>query len=139
MRKALAATLTERHGLKIVSGGTDSHLSCWLTCAPRRLTGKFRLEKACSTALHITTNKNSIPGDPEKYTIVTSGVRLGTPAGTSRGFGVAEFQQIGHLIADVLDVHLPRMARTSDSPRSRPQVRGPRCTRLCSRASRSIR
>ena len=50
----------------------------------------------------ITVNKNSIPGDPEKYTI-TSGVRLGSPAGTTRGFGVAEFRQVGHLIADVLD------------------------------------
>jgi glycine hydroxymethyltransferase len=59
-------------------------------------------EKALGRA-HITCNKNGIPFDPEKPT-VTSGVRLGTPAGTSRGFGIAEFRQVGDLIAEVLDV-----------------------------------
>jgi glycine hydroxymethyltransferase len=96
--RALAATLTER-GLKIVSGGTDSHVML-VDLRPKKATG-VSAEKVLDRA-GITTNKNSIPGDPEKYTI-TSGVRLGSPAGTSRGFGVAEFQQIGHLIADVLD------------------------------------
>ena len=67
---------------------------------PKKVTGKAaekRLERA-----DITCNKNGIPFDPEKPTI-TSGVRLGTPAGTTRGFGVAEFRQVGQLIADVLD------------------------------------
>ena len=67
---------------------------------PKRLTGKVA-EVALGRA-HITCNKNGIPFDPEKP-MVTSGIRLGTPAGTSRGFGVAEFQQIGELIAEVLD------------------------------------
>ena len=67
---------------------------------PKGLTGK-----AAETALgraHITCNKNGVPADPEKPTI-TSGVRLGTPAGTTRGFGIAEFQEIGRLIIEVLD------------------------------------
>ncbi len=126
--RALAATLTER-GLKIVSGGTDSHVML-VDLRPKKATG-VSAEKVLDRA-GITTNKNSIPGDPEKYTI-TSGVRLGTPAGTSRGFGVAEFQQIGHLIADVLD-GIAKNGRTA-TPRSRPRS-GPRCTRFA-RASRS--
>ncbi len=68
---------------------------------PKRLTGKTA-EAALGRA-HITCNKNGIPFDPEKPT-VTSGVRLGTPAGTTRGFGVAEFQQVGEMLSDVLDV-----------------------------------
>ena len=68
---------------------------------PKRLTGKVA-EVALGRA-HITCNKNGIPFDPEKPT-VTSGVRLGTPAGTTRGFGIAEFRQVGELIAEVLDV-----------------------------------
>ena len=68
---------------------------------PKRLTGKVA-EVALGRA-HITCNKNGIPFDPEKPT-VTSGVRLGTPAGTTRGFGIAEFRQVGDLIAEVLDV-----------------------------------
>ena len=67
---------------------------------PKRLTGKVA-EQALGRA-HITCNKNGIPFDPEKPT-VTSGIRLGSPAGTTRGFGVAEFHQIGELIAEVLD------------------------------------
>ena len=94
----LAAALTER-GLKIISGGTDSHVML-VDLRPKKATG-VSAEKVLDRA-GITANKNSIPGDPEKYT-VTSGVRLGSPAGTTRGFGVAEFRQIGHLIADVLD------------------------------------
>jgi glycine hydroxymethyltransferase len=97
--KALAATLKAR-GLDIVSGGTDTHLML-VDLRPKRLTGK--VAEAALGRAHITCNKNGIPFDPEKPT-VTSGVRLGTPAGTSRGFGVAEFQQIGEMISDVLDV-----------------------------------
>jgi glycine hydroxymethyltransferase len=96
--RALAAALTER-GLAIVSGGTDSHVML-VDLRPKKATGVVA-EKVLDRA-GITTNKNSIPGDPEKYT-VTSGVRLGSPAGTTRGFGTAEFTEIGHLIADVLD------------------------------------
>jgi glycine hydroxymethyltransferase len=68
---------------------------------PKRLTGKTA-ETALGRA-HITCNKNGIPFDPEKPA-VTSGIRLGTPACTTRGFGVAEFRQVGTLIAEVLDV-----------------------------------
>jgi glycine hydroxymethyltransferase len=96
--KALAETLKAR-GLDIVSGGTDTHLML-VDLRKKRLTGKVA-EIALGRA-HITCNKNSIPFDPEKPT-VTSGVRLGTPAGTTRGFGIAEFRQIGDLIAEVLD------------------------------------
>jgi glycine hydroxymethyltransferase len=67
----------------------------------KRLTGKVS-EQALGRA-HITCNKNGIPFDPEKPTI-TSGIRLGTPAGTTRGFGIAEFRQVGEMIAEVLDV-----------------------------------
>jgi glycine hydroxymethyltransferase len=97
--KALADVLKSK-GLDIVSGGTDTHLML-VDLRPKRLTGKVA-ESALGRA-HITCNKNGIPFDPEKPTI-TSGVRLGTPAGTTRGFGVAEFQQVGELIVEVLDV-----------------------------------
>ena len=97
--KALAETL-KGHGFAIVSGGTDTHLML-VDLRPKRLTGK--VSEAALGRAHITCNKNGIPFDPEKP-FVTSGVRLGTPAGTTRGFGVAEFQQVGNLIAEVLDV-----------------------------------
>jgi len=96
--KALAETLKSR-GLDIVSGGTDTHLML-VDLRPKRLTGKVA-ELALGRA-HITCNKNGIPFDPEKPA-VTSGVRLGSPACTTRGFGVAEFQQVGDLISEVLD------------------------------------
>ncbi len=96
--KILAASLVER-GLAIVSGGTDTHLML-VDLRPKQLTGKVA-EVALERA-GITCNKNGIPFDPEKPT-VTSGVRLGSPAGTTRGFGPAEFRQVGALIADVLD------------------------------------
>jgi glycine hydroxymethyltransferase len=67
---------------------------------PKRLTG--RVAEAALGRAHITCNKNGVPFDPEKPT-VTSGVRLGTPAGTTRGFGIGEFQEIGGLIVEVLD------------------------------------
>jgi glycine hydroxymethyltransferase len=96
--RALAEVLKSK-GLDIVSGGTDTHLML-VDLRPKRLTGKAA-EQALGRA-HITCNKNGIPFDPEKPT-VTSGIRLGTPAGTSRGFGIAEFRQVGELIAEVLD------------------------------------
>jgi glycine hydroxymethyltransferase len=97
--KVLAETLKSR-GLDIVSGGTDTHLML-VDLRPKRLTGKVA-ETALGRA-HITCNKNGIPFDPEKP-FITSGIRLGTPAGTTRGFGVAEFRHVGELIAEVLDV-----------------------------------
>jgi glycine hydroxymethyltransferase len=96
--KALAEILKSR-GLDIVSDGTDTHLML-VDLRPKRLTG--RVAEVALGRAHITCNKNGIPFDPEKP-IVTSGVRLGTPAGTTRGFGIAEFQQVGELIAEVLD------------------------------------
>jgi glycine hydroxymethyltransferase len=96
--KALAASLQET-GLDIVSGGTDNH-SMLVDLRPKNATGK-RAEAALGRA-HITCNKNGIPFDPEKP-FVTSGIRLGTPAGTTRGFGVAEFREIGRLISEVMD------------------------------------
>ncbi len=97
--KALAEVLKSK-GLDIVSGGTDTYLML-VDLRPKRLTGKVA-EVALGRA-HITCNKNGIPFDPEKP-MVTSGLRLGTPAGTTRGFGVAEFRQIGDMIVEVLDV-----------------------------------
>jgi len=96
--KALAETL-KSCGLDIISGGTDTHLML-VDLRRKRLTG--RAAEAALGRAHITCNKNGIPFDPEKPT-VTSGVRLGTPAGTTRGFGIAEFRQVGDLIAEVLD------------------------------------
>jgi len=96
--RVLAASLAER-GLAIVSGGTDSHLML-VDLRPKRLTGRVA-EQALERA-GITCNKNGIPFDPEKPT-VTSGIRLGSPAATTRGFGQAEFRQVGELIVEVLD------------------------------------
>jgi glycine hydroxymethyltransferase len=96
--RALAETLKAR-GLDIVSGGTDTHLML-VDLRKKRLTGK--VAEAALERARITCNKNGIPFDPEKPT-VTSGVRLGTPAGTTRGFGIAEFRQVGELICEVLD------------------------------------
>src|SRR5437773_779270 len=97
--KALADRL-KSNGLDIVSGGTDTHLML-VDLRPKRLTGK--VAEAALERAHITCNKNGIPFDPEKPT-VTSGIRLGTPAGTTRGFGIAEFRLVGELITEVLDV-----------------------------------
>ena len=96
--KTLAATLNER-GCDIVSGGTDTHLML-VDLRPKKLTGK--IAEASLERASITCNKNGIPFDPEKPA-VTSGVRLGTPFGTSRGFGLAEFAKIGEMIVEVLD------------------------------------
>jgi glycine hydroxymethyltransferase len=96
--RAMAATLTER-GLRVVSGGTESHLFL-LDLRAKRITGKDA-EAALGRA-HITVNKNAIPNDPEKP-FVTSGIRIGAPAMTTRGFDVQEANQVAHLIADVLE------------------------------------
>lgn len=96
--KALSASLI-KNGLDIVSGGTDNHLLL-VDLRPKNATGK-RAEGALGRA-NITCNKNGIPFDPEKP-FVTSGIRLGTPAATTRGFGEAEFTKIGELISEVLD------------------------------------
>ena len=96
--KVLAATL-EKGGCNIVSGGTDNHLML-VDLRPKGITGKAA-EAALGRA-NITCNKNGVPFDPEKP-MVTSGIRLGTPAATTRGFGIAEFEQVGQLITEVLD------------------------------------
>jgi glycine hydroxymethyltransferase len=96
--KALAETLVGQ-GVDIVSGGTDTHLML-VDLRPKKLTGK--LAEASLERAGITCNKNAIPFDPEKPAI-TSGVRLGTPAGTTRGFGIAEWKLIGQYIGEVLD------------------------------------
>lgn len=96
--KTLAATLV-KGGLDIVSGGTDTHLML-VDLRPKGLTGNISEESMERAS--ITCNKNGVPFDPEKP-MVTSGVRLGTPAATTRGFGEAEFRQVGELIVEVLD------------------------------------
>ncbi|MFO1317213.1 MAG: serine hydroxymethyltransferase [Burkholderiales bacterium] len=96
--RVLARVLQDR-GLRIVSGGTDSHLFL-VDLRPKRITGKDA-EAALSRA-GITVNKNAIPNDPEKP-FVTSGIRIGSPAITTRGFTEIEAEELGHLIADVLD------------------------------------
>jgi glycine hydroxymethyltransferase len=109
--KTMAAVLQGR-GVRIVSGGTDSHMFL-IDLTSKNLTGKDA-EAALGRA-HITVNKNAIPNDPQKP-MVTSGVRIGSPAMTTRGFGKAEAEQLANLIADVLDkpaddASLARVAR----------------------------
>ncbi|HEY0523078.1 MAG TPA: serine hydroxymethyltransferase, partial [Stellaceae bacterium] len=123
--KALAETLVEG-GLDIVSGGTDSHLML-VDLRPKKVTGRDA-EKALERA-GLTCNKNGIPFDPEKP-MVTSGIRLGTPAGTTRGFGQAEFREIGGLIVEVLDSVAGRGAE--GDPETERRVRE-RVTALCRR------
>jgi glycine hydroxymethyltransferase len=96
--RVLAETLIER-GLRIVSGRTESHVML-VDLRPKGLTGK-EAENLLGRA-HMTCNKNGIPNDPQKP-MVTSGIRLGTPAMTTRGFGEAQARATAHLIADVLD------------------------------------
>jgi glycine hydroxymethyltransferase len=108
--KALAERL-RGHGCAIVSGGTDTHLMS-VDLRPKRLTGKVA-EEALGRA-RIATNKNTIPFDPEKPT-VTSGIRIGTPACTTRGFGVKEFQEVGDRIAEVLNA-LSHKGAEEDAP-----------------------
>jgi glycine hydroxymethyltransferase len=95
--QVLAETLVAR-GFDIVTGGTDSHLLL-VDLRPKRVTGK--LAEASLERAHMTANKNAIPFDPEKPAI-TSGIRLGTPAATTRGFGEAEFREVGEMIDEVL-------------------------------------
>jgi glycine hydroxymethyltransferase len=103
--KALAATLAAE-GADIVSGGTDCHLML-VDLRPKRVTGKAA--EASLERAHITANKNAIPFDPEKPAI-TSGLRLGSPAATTRGFGEAEFREVGKMIGTLLD----GLARSND-------------------------
>jgi glycine hydroxymethyltransferase len=104
--RALAEELRGQ-GLDLVTGGTDNHLLL-VDLRPKRVTGKAA--EAALNRAHLTCNKNAIPSDPEKP-MVTSGVRLGTPAGTTRGFGEAEFREVGRLIGEVLD----GLARANDA------------------------
>src|SRR3954453_18038235 len=103
---ALADELKSQ-GLDLVTGGTDNHLLL-VDLRPKKLTG--RAAEGALNRAHLTCNKNAIPFDPEKP-MVTSGVRLGTPAGTTRGFGEVEFREIGRLIGEVLD----GLARANDA------------------------
>lgn len=96
--KAMAGAL-EKAGYAVVTGGTDTHLAL-IDLSPKGVKGNLA-EKALGRA-YITCNKNGIPFDKEKFT-VTSGIRIGSPAGTTRGFGVKEFKEIGELMAEVLD------------------------------------
>jgi len=96
--KALASTIAAG-GFKIVTGGTDNHLML-VDLRPKGLNGK--ISEAALGRAHITCNKNGVPFDTEKP-MITSGVRLGTPAATSRGFGTAEFKRVGELIVETLD------------------------------------
>ena len=96
--QVLSKVMIER-GLEVVSGGTDTHLTL-VDLRPKKLTGKDA-ERSLENA-GITCNKNGVPFDPQSP-FVTSGIRLGSPAGTSRGFGKNEFELIGNLIGDVLD------------------------------------
>jgi glycine hydroxymethyltransferase len=105
--RVLAKVLQDR-GLRIVSGGTDSHMFL-VDLRAKRITGKDA--EAALSRTHITVNKNAIPNDPEKP-FVTSGIRIGSPAITTRGFGEIECEELGHLIADVLDAPADEAVRT---------------------------
>jgi glycine hydroxymethyltransferase len=123
--KTLAETLIEQ-GLAIVTGGTDSHLLL-VDLRPKNTTGKAA--EASLERAHITANKNAIPFDPEKPT-VTSGVRLGSPAATTRGFGAAEFREIGLMINDVLEP----LGRSNDGTNAAAEAAvGARVRELCAR------
>ena len=117
--KALAESL-RANGLDIVSGGTDNHLML-VDLRPKGLKGNVS-EKALVRAA-ITCNKNGIPFDPETP-FVTSGLRLGTPAATTRGFGVAEFKQVAGMIAEVLNAHRAVAGRQGAAGGSRDQGTG---------------
>ena len=122
--RMLAETLIEQ-GCGIVTGGTDSHLML-VDLRPKRLTGKAA--EASLERAHITANKNAIPFDPEKPAI-TSGIRLGTPAATTRGFGTAEFKEVGLLIAEVLD----GLARSNGDNTAAEEKVAARVKALCAR------
>ncbi len=122
--QALAARLVQR-GLAIVSGGTDNHLML-VDLRPMGLTGKDA--EAALERSGITCNKNAIPFDPQKPAI-TSGLRLGAPAATTRGFGVAEFEQVGDLIGDVL----AELAKNPDGNRAAEAAAAAKVKALCDR------
>jgi glycine hydroxymethyltransferase len=123
--KVLAATLAGQ-GLAIVTGGTDSHLLL-VDLRPKHVTGKAA--EASLERARITTNKNAIPFDPEKPT-VTSGVRLGSPAATTRGFGAPEFREVGLMITEVLDA----LGRSNDASNEAAEAAvAARVGALCSR------
>ena len=123
--RVLAETLKEA-GLDIVSGGTDCHLML-VDLRPKRVTGKAA--EASLERAHITANKNAIPFDPEKPAI-TSGVRLGSPAATTRGFGTAEFREIGLMINEVLE----GLGRSNDGANLAAEAAvGARVRALCAR------
>jgi glycine hydroxymethyltransferase len=123
--RVLAATLVEQ-GLAIVTGGTDSHLML-VDLRPKRTTGKAA--EASLERAHITANKNAIPFDPEKPAI-TSGIRLGTPAATTRGLGEAEFREVGQMIGEVLD----GLAKSNDGSNAAVEAAvGARVKALCAR------
>ena len=124
--KAMAATLTQR-GLRIVSGGTESHVFL-LDLRAKKITGKAA--EAVLGRAHMTVNKNAIPNDPEKP-FVTRGIRIGSPAMTTRGFGSTEASTIAHLMADVLeapenDAVIDRVAAEITALCGRFPVYGPR-------------
>lgn len=120
--KALERTFQER-GIDMVTGGTDSHLIL-IDLRSKGLTGNV----VCDTLAraHIICNKNAVPNDPQKPSI-TSGLRIGTPAGTTRGFGVAEFEDIGNMIADLIDA----IKLTPDDTSVMEQVIGEKALELC--------
>jgi glycine hydroxymethyltransferase len=123
--KVLATTLVQR-GLAIVTGGTDCHLML-VDLRPKRVTGKAA--EASLERAHITTNKNAIPFDPEKPA-VTSGIRLGSPAATTRGFGAAEFREVGMMIDEVLE----GLSRSNDGTNESAEAAvGARVRALCAR------
>jgi glycine hydroxymethyltransferase len=123
--KVLAETLVQQ-GLAIVTGGTDCHLML-VDLRPKRVTGKAA--EASLERAHMTANKNAIPYDTEKPTI-TSGVRLGSPAATSRGFGAAEFREIGLMIDEVLE----GLSRSNDGANAAAEAAvGARVQALCAR------
>ena len=123
--RVLAATLVES-GLAIVTGGTDSHLLL-VDLRPKGVTGKATDESLGRA--HITANKNAIPFDPAKPA-VTSGVRLGTPACTTRGFGAEEFRQVGLMIAELVD----GLAASTDGTNVQAEAAvGTRVLQLCAR------
>ncbi|MCB1958094.1 MAG: serine hydroxymethyltransferase, partial [Rhodocyclaceae bacterium] len=97
--RVMARVLGEERGLRIVSGRTESHVFL-VDLRAKQITGKEA--EAVLGKAHITVNKNAIPNDPEKP-FVTSGIRIGTPAMTTRGFTEIEAEKVAHLIADVLD------------------------------------
>ena len=123
--RMLAETLMEQ-GCNIVTGGTDSHLML-VDLRPKNVTGKAA--EASLERAHMTANKNAIPFDPAKPAI-TSGIRLGTPAATTRGFGAAEFREVGKMIGEVLD----GLARSNDGTNAAIEAAvGARVQAMCAR------